>query len=537
VNDSQQAALWRRGDIRDHLPILDDSDFGGLPSATDSSAGLVDLRFIGSTLRRGMRVWLITAAIGLVAGGWLVTQYEQKHSAITTVLVDTGNSGQGQSGETNEAAIAQSVPVAAAVVAQLGLQQTPASFLGSYTVTNITPSILRITASGPTDSGAVQRASAIANQFLAYRANYLQQQLQQTAISLNQQFSQAEQHLNSIDAQVKTVEAEARSPSQQANLNRLEKQQTDAQDIVGSTTSDVQNTLLQARTLTTQMVQGSQVLSPASPVKRSVKTTLVLYTGGGLLAGLVIGMAIVVIGGITTDKLRRRDDIAIASGAPVKLSVGRLRGRAARRGSNMKRVVEHLRNAVPQNSRGKAGLAVVAVDDAPTVARAVVKLAVASSQQRRRVVIADLSTGAPAARQLGATGPGISTVSPKGVPIVVVVPESSDVAPVGPLGTPPPGLPQMSQQLADICAHADLVLSIVTLDPSFVGEYLGTWATDAVLVVTAGQSTSVRIHAASEMIRLAGTRLGSVVLLDADRDDESLGTVTADYRPSSSMNA
>ena len=157
-------------------------------------------------------------------------------------------------------------------------------------------------------------------------------------------------------------------------------------------------------------------------------------------------MAIVVIAAITTDRLRRRDDIAIAVGAPVKLSVGRLRGRrwvpdlrgkSGRRNRDMERVVEHLRNAVPANSRGPAGLAVVAVDDAPTVARAVIKLAIANSQQRKRVVLADLSAGTPAARQLGVTGPGISTVSPEGVPIVVVVPEAEDVAPVGPLGNPP----------------------------------------------------------------------------------------------------
>src|SRR5208282_3018622 len=135
---------------------------------------------------------------------------------------------------------------------------------------------------------------------------------------------------------------------------------------------------------TQQMISGSQVVSPATPGQRPVKKTLAIYGIGGLLAGMAIGMAIVIIGAITSDRLRRRDDIAYAIDAPVRLSVGALRsgrlphvrGRAARR-RDMERVVEYLRNAVPGRSKGTSGLAVIAVDDAPTVARAVVALAIA----------------------------------------------------------------------------------------------------------------------------------------------------------------
>jgi len=114
---------------------------------------------------------------------------------------------------------------------------------------------------------------------------------------------------------------------------------------------------------------------------------------------------------------------------------------------------------------------------------------------------------------------------------VVVVPEAGEVAPVGPLRNPPPGSAQVSERLLETCAHADLLLSVVTLDPAFGGDYLGTWATDAVLVATAGRSTATRLHAAGDMTRLAGIRLGSVVVLEADKGDESLGTVIADYQP------
>jgi hypothetical protein len=42
-------------------------------------------------------------------------------------------------------------------------------------------------------------------------------------------------------------------------------------------------------------------------------------------------------------------------------------------------------------------------------------------------------------------------------------------------------------------------------------------------MVTAGQSSEERIRGVREMIRLAGTRLDSVVLVGADKSDQSLG--------------
>ena len=74
-------------------------------------------------------------------------------------------------------------------------------------------------------------------------------------------------------------------------------------------------------------------------------------------------------------------------------------------------------------------------------------------------------------------------------------------------------------------ASADLLLTLVTLDPALGGDHLATWATNAVVVVSAGQSSAERIHGVGEMIRLAGMRLDSVVLIGADKSDESLGLV------------
>lgn len=523
------------GDFRDRLAIFNgDAAFDDRDSPAGSGPGLVSVGFLKSALRRHVRFWGVLALVGLIIGAGYSAWKPPKYTSSTTVLLVDKPQADPNSAITTDISLAESTPVAAAVVSQLGLQQTPNSFLATYSVKQVTTAILSITASGPTSGAAMQRTSAIAAQYLAYRAKYEQAQQQQTDALLQQQATQAQQQLDSITAKL----TQAQASGDQAEVTRLQAQQTTAANNLGTVKENVTATLVSTRTTTQQMISGSQVVSPATAGQRSVKKTLAIYGISGLLAGMALGMAIVIIAAITSDRLRRRDDIAYAIDAPVRLSVGALRsgrlphvrGRAAQ-SRDMERVVEYLRNAVPGRSKGTPGLAVIAVDDAPTVARAVVALAIAESSQGSRIVLADLSAGTPAARQLGVKHPGISAVTPAGVPIVVAVPARGEIAPIGPLGavTASSDQAQVNEQLADAFSTADLVLSLVTLDPTAGGDYLATWATKAVAVVTTGQSTATRIRAVGEMVRLAGTRLDSVVVVDADRSDESLGALSGKH--------
>ena len=113
----------------------------------------------------------------------------------------------------------------------------------------------------------------------------------------------------------------------------------------------------------------------------------------------------------------------------------------------------------------------------------------------------------------------------QGTRLTLAVPDPDDIAPAGPLG-PARSEAQRSaftQAVTSACASADLLVTLVTLDPALGAEHLPTWAAGAVVVVTAGRSSWARIHAVGEMIRLAGTSLTSAVLVGADKSDESLG--------------
>jgi capsular polysaccharide biosynthesis protein len=440
VTGPEQATTFRRpadGDFRDRLASFDgDAAFDDRDSSPGGGPGLVSVGFLRSALRRHLRFLGVLALVGLIIG--VGVWKPPKYSASTTVVLVDKAQADPTSAITTDISLAESTPVAAAVVSQLGLHETPASFLRTYSVAQVTTQILSITATGPSSRAAVQRASAIAAQYLAYRAKYEQAVQQQADTVLQQQVTQAQQQLDSATAKL----TQAQASGDAAQIKQAQAQVTTASNNLGSVKQYVSATVVSTKATTQQQIAGSQVVSPATAGGRSVKKTLVTYALAGLLAGLAIGVAIVVMVAITSDRLRRRDDIAYAIDAPVRLSVGALRrrrlryvrGRAARkRKRDMERVVRHLRSAIPGRAKGASGLVVVAVDDAATVARAVVALAVAESAQQLRIVLADLSAGRPAARQLGVKDPGVTTVTVEGVPIVVAVPERGEIAPIGPL--------------------------------------------------------------------------------------------------------
>jgi hypothetical protein len=191
----------------------------------------------------------------------------------------------------------------------------------------------------------------------------------------------------------------------------------------------------------------------------------------------------------------------------------------------MRRVVAYLRNAVPGSSRGPASLAVVAVDDVHVAARAVAALAVSYASEGKQVIVADLSGRAHLARLLRVKDTGMHAISRKGTNFLVTVPEPDDVAPLGPLqGSTLSAVPAQADKALVVASNsADVLLTLATFDPAVGSEYLATWATDAVVMVTAGQSSEERIRGVREMIRLTETRLDSAVLVKADKSDQSLG--------------
>lgn len=541
MSDPDYTLAWpdRTGSRLPEPPWVGD-DFVGpeeYPPA-DVTGGLASLRFITAAIRRRTRLWCTTAAIGLLAACAYYVLSPPAYQASALLLLTPGPYENVNTVQNDDQAMAQTRTVAELALHKLGLNENASSLLGSYSAVPITERVMRITASAPSSQQAVQRANAVAEAFLQFRADDLRAAQQLVLASLNQQVSQAQQQLDSIDSRISQLNAQS-SSAQQSQLKSLRRQRASAQATLYNLQQAATGNQTTIKPQTSAAVKGSIVLDAATPLTHSRLKPLIVGAAMGLVVGLVLGMAIVVIQALVSDKLRRRDDVAHALGATVRLSVPAVRPhwwspwrgrRPAANDADVERIAGYLGQVVPGKSRGVAALAVVPVDDLQVPALAVVSLAVSLAQADRRVVVADLCAGAPAAKLLGAADPGVGAVSVHDTRLVVAVPEPDDMAPGGPLDhrSARDRRSSFSATVADACASADILLTLATLDPALGGEHLATWATDAVVMVTAGRSSSTRVHGVGEMIRLSGTRLVSAVLVGADTADDSLG---AGYLP------
>ncbi len=466
---------------------------------------------------------------GLAATAAIYVLAPPAYQASTSILITNDPARDPNTQIQGNVALAQSATVAAGATSRLGLREPTKAFMRTYSIMFASDRMLVITTNAPSEAAALRSARALAAAFLQARAAALHKQQKLDVATLRDEIAVGNSKLRFLNNLISKM-----APSE--NRHDVVVQYSHEAAAVGALVFDLQHYPV----TTASMIDGTSVIDLPAPIPPSHKHLAAIFGAAGFFASLAAGLGVVIIGAVTSNRLRRRDDIARALGAPVKLSVGKVRPLWALRAGfspralarphrltgnrQQRRIVAHLRSAV---AGGSTALAVVPVDNALAVASSVASLAIACAQEGRRVVLADLSAGNPAARLLGAAEPGIHEVSTDGAALTVAVPDRYDVVPVGPIRPLVPSWQhrQANKEIAAACATADLLLSTVTLDPSLGGDHLATWSTDVVVVVTAGRSVAAKIRATGEMIKLAGTRLSSAVLLDADRSDESLGVV------------
>jgi capsular polysaccharide biosynthesis protein len=512
------------------LWALDGLDGVTDPPAADAAGGLISLGYIRSALRRSMRVWCGLAVAGLLVGAAAYKEFPPSFQASATVLLANNPFEQISDAILDDQQIAQSRSVADAAIKRLGLHESAGTFQANYTATVITNRLLAITAKATSYPTAVVQANAVADAFLEFQKNQALALEAADNAAAEQSVNEAKKNIASLTAQISSLSAQPASANQ-TRLANLKAQRSKANAALIVLEQAVRTNAASLRLNTTALINGSQVLDKAAPLPQHATRYKVLYIGGGLIAGLVLGLLIVIIRAMVSDKLRRRDDVARALGAPVKLSVGKVsagrwqrtpQGLAAAQTPAGRRIVTHLEHEMPRRQNGLPSLAVIPLDDTHIPAASLASLAIGCAQRGFEVVVADLCSGAPAARLLGAGEPGVQRVNVEGEHLVVAVPDPDDPAPQGPLSR----LARRGQSggpLDDACASADLLLTLTALDPAIGAGHLPGWARGAIVMITAGESPAARIQAAGEMIRLAGVERTSAVLIGADKADESLG--------------
>jgi capsular polysaccharide biosynthesis protein len=504
--------------------------------AASLAIGLAAAPYLGAALRRRLRLVCVMALAGLILGVGYYTYKPPPFKASTSVLVAQNPDENPQDAVLTDVAMMQSRSLAELALHKLRLKESLTKFQGSYTIAALTDRVLSVTVSAPSSSDAVNEASALATSYLRFRAQKEQDARLATIAVLNQQVSLAKQQLATINGDIAYLQTRAATPTRAANIARLRGEQSAYNTSLTQLEQSVTGYTVSSELTNTSMIAGSGVLDKAAPLPVSKFSKSYVYIVGGLVVGLILGVIYVLVAALMTDRLRRRDDVARALGAPVRLSVGRVhraswrpgrRGLAATRTVPVQRVAAQLRSALPEQAGGgAAALAVIAVDDPRLAALPVVAMAIARARAGWQVVLADLSEGAVAARLLGVSEPGVRIVTPDGEQFALVVPESEDLTPVGPLRHVTDPNAHEARALPVAPDSGDLLLSLVSLDPGVGADHLSSWATNAVAIVTAGESSATRVHAAGEMMRQAGLPISAAFLLCADKNDESVGILS-----------
>jgi capsular polysaccharide biosynthesis protein len=495
---------------------------------------LVTFRFLFNAIRRHARIWIAAAVVGLM-GGLAVPVVLPPASASSTKLLLTHREGDDPArAMATDVSMLSTHTIAKRVINRLQLTESPDDLLKQYTVVAVTDRVLQITVGAPTSAEATRLAATLADVYLSFR----REQIELQTAPLKRDQTDAQNELTAATAEYQAAGGEVtdqtpRGPAGARFTAAREKLQFIEQQ-------------LQDQDLAAEKMNTSRVLDTAAPVLKSKKMALVINVAAGILVGLFLGLGFVVVRALISDRLWRRQDIANTIGSRVPLSIGRpphwrLRPfpRYLRRSQTEKPavrlVVRHLRTFVRWGETPKPALAVVGVDDLEACALIVASLAMSYAEEGKRVLAVDLSGRKALARTLGVSivGTHDSRFSGPDLSLTVFLPEKD----TGPAegrhllrGEAERSVPD-DDPMTQAWANADVILTLAALSPSIGAEHLRTWTAQATAVVTAGKSSTTTVHSVGEMIRLAGIRLVSTVLLRADRTDDSVGAVEGEVLP------
>jgi hypothetical protein len=179
-------------------------------------------------------------------------------------------------------------------------------------------------------------------------------------------------------------------------------------------------------------------------------------------------------------------------------------------------IVRYLRHQIGDEDR--QSLLIVAIDDVQLPALALGTI-VTSMARKRKIVLADLTEDRVFKSMFGDTGKPVERVALAPNSAVTLFAPSRDLGPEEDRAALQLG-PERWQR-------ADLVLALATVDLARGASHLRNWD-EAIITVTAGQSTPQRISATAELLRASGIGLVSAILFDCDPDDESVGLADGD---------
>jgi capsular polysaccharide biosynthesis protein len=487
----------------------------------------VTFRYLLDAIRRRLALCVLAAVVGTALGAGFAAFVPAPSQGTVSLFLAHDPAMDPTLAMATDVSFLRTRAVANRVVDELGLELSPERFQQTVEVEPATTSVLVLTVTGRDDADARHRARVLADHYLDFRRSQLEAQS-------NALVSGHERQVESLQAQVdllteRYADLVSSSPAGGAEASAVLTERSQLSSEIIRLQQLIEDTSLES----TAIVTASHVLDPAAVVPTSQTKRTALAAMSGLIGGAALGLALVIFSALTTDRLRRREDIGMALGVPVRASVRRLgaSGLGSRRlhpdsPTLGLQVLLHALEAmfVPRGADPIRLALVAATHDADYV-ELTAAAGIEAERRGQRVFLVDLSP----------SGSLLSTVNRHRTrelateSLVVFRPGGVPQLARGPLRLPAGASSDLPDgRVRQAFDRADVVVTLVEADPAMGIDELATWADRVVVLVTAGGSTAERLRAIGELIRSTGLVPEFALLLGADASDESLGPQDGD---------
>ncbi|HEY0238329.1 MAG TPA: hypothetical protein VGC37_06770 [Friedmanniella sp.] len=484
-----------------------------------TSPVLVSLDFLWTALRRHPVVFLLSPVLGLLLAAGVLVAFPPAHAAKATLVLPSDSQVDPTKAMATNVSLLATQTLAKRTTDQLGLTMSPDTFVGTITIQAESSDLMTLTLTAPTDAEAVRRLSGLTSTFLAFRAEQLSFQSEVLVKGLDDRIAGLQGQIADLTKKIADL-----GPATTANSTQYNQYLTQ-QAVFRSQVETLQQQVEDQTLKTGALVASGRVLDPAAVVPgRALKTTALALVSG-LVGGTALGWGTVLFFAVTSDRLRRRADVATVLGAPVGASVRRvdplpsllrhlppfvpLQRRRLRECARLASALEAQLLVPGQQSR----LVVARADDRDDVSHAVAQLARALVAAGRDVTVVDVTErGSKVLRgKLPLSDPGAPPVlRPDGTPALASGPD--ELSAVGSWeGAEDASAPQLG----------DVVITLADLEPAVGAAHLRSWAERAVIAVSTGGASAERLRTVADQVRAAGLDVRCAVLLRTDRTDNS----------------
>jgi capsular polysaccharide biosynthesis protein len=491
---------------------------------------LVSLHFLRSALRRRWVACVLCAVAGLLTAAALLVVLPASHDAKAMLVLAHDPQTDPTRAMSTDVSLLTSRTVAAHTIAKLGLRMTSDEFLSNLTVVPVSDDLVSLTLTAPSDREAVRRLGILTSTYLDFRAEQISLQSTIVVDGMQQRIVELQEQVADLSQRIEQLSAAGGSEASALSDAIAQRAQVNGQ--IETLVQSVQDATLR----NSSIASSSRVIDPAAAETGGVKRRIVLILASGFIGGAALGCGVVLFLAITSDKLRRRFDVAAALQVPVPVSVGRIAPVSSRwlwlphlRAVNTRRAAERQRLARAIEMElalpGRFGrLAVACIDNPDEVCFALAAAAWDLAAREIPILLLDLSEHGSLEAAVRNLMPGdnvnrLSVLRPRGVPAL-----ARDPADLYVVGHEDEDSDQPSP------ADTDVSLILADLDPSVGADHLTVWTERVIVAVTAGRSSAERVRTAADLVRAAELDLRFAALLHADGTDESSGEAGLDRR-------